>query len=208
MLTIYTAIFGGFDKLHPPEVVSPHLRYVCYTDDSTNVALHVETVVELPRFSCPNRSAKWYKLHPPPGDTLWIDGGYQVLSDPTPWLEGLTADVGLCGHAARACPYMEGKTVKRWRPAEGAILAKQLKRYRKEGLPPHFGLWEGGCIFRRDTPAVAEFNALWWSEIENGSLRDQTALSYCIWKTGIAVNTLPSRMPQMLRQHRHEMVMV
>jgi hypothetical protein len=70
---------------------------------------------------------------------------------------------------------------------DAVAIEDQLKRYKAEGYPGGPFVC-GGIIARRDTPEVREFNELWWSEYRDGQKRDQFALSYALWKTGVKVN--------------------
>ncbi len=52
------------------------------------------------------------------------------------------------------------------------------------------GLWAGGLIIRRHTPAVAAFNEVWWDFFKRGSTRDQLALPMAVAKTGMKIETI------------------
>ena len=42
--------------------------------------------------------------------------------------------------------------------------------------------YETGILLRMNTNRVHYFNDIWWSEIQNGSLRDQLSIPYVVWK--------------------------
>lgn len=202
MLTIYTAVYGKTYRLLPPEVRAPHLRYLCFTDDPANSAEGVETIIVPPVSEIPELAAKWHKWHPPEGPTLYLDSAYQLLSDPSPWMKCLTCDLGLCAHALRTCCYYEAKVIEKYRRWEGDKIRHQVWRYHRQKFPENFGLWEGGIIFRTPSKLVESFNVMVWEEICAGSIRDQLTIPYCLWSLGLRCDTLPSRMPDMVRQHR------
>ena len=66
------------------------------------------------------------------------------------------------------------------------IMRKQVDRYMQAGYPEHHGLVETTVLLRWHTPRVAEFNAAWWTELTNGSLRDQLSFNYVAWKQRMA----------------------
>jgi hypothetical protein len=67
------------------------------------------------------------------------------------------------------------------------VVNAQMARYRAAGYLAHHGLYENGVLMRRNTPALKEFEELWWREYSNGSVRDQLSMMYCAWATGISV---------------------
>lgn len=203
MLTIYTAIFGGRDRLHAPQFRAEGLRYLCFTDGPHNVADGVETIVEPPPSPCPIRAARYHKLHPPPGDTLWLDGAYQLLGDPRPLLSQLDSAVAMCPHPQRSCAYAEAAECAVLGLDDPAIIARQIERYHAKGFPENFGLWETGALFRRgDCPR--DWQELWWHEICHNSRRDQISLPWVLWKSRQRVTALPGpRWPGVLAWQGH-----
>ncbi|MCC7422019.1 MAG: DUF616 domain-containing protein [Planctomycetaceae bacterium] len=204
MLTVYTAIFGRRDRLLAPTFRHPEVKHLCFTDDPANVADGVETV-HIPSWEewTPNRQAKWFKLHPPTDDTLWIDGSYRLIGDPRPVFESVDA-LGLGKHPWRDCTYTEARECRRHRLDDIATIEMQMDAYRSEGFPERWGLWEGGLIFRRMAElSVRQWQTLWWREICAGSRRDQLSLPYSLWRTGVKVTTLTPRMPSLVEFHDH-----
>lgn len=59
----------------------------------------------------------------------------------------------------------------------------QADRYMAEGFPKHFGLVQTNIIYRKhNNPEVVALMNLWWSELKNGSHRDQMSFNYAVWK--------------------------
>jgi len=65
-----------------------------------------------------------------------------------------------------------------------------VDKYLKEGLAPT-QLWETGCLLRRNTSKVIDFNNIWWNEIQTNSIRDQLSIQYASWKAGVYINNFP-----------------
>lgn len=190
MLTIYTAIFGRRDQLYPPLFRHPEIQYVCYTNNKRNVAKGVETILVDPELPCLSRSSKWYKTHPPEGDSLWIDGVFQVVADPRPVLDRIPGDVAIRPHAKKTCLYIEAIQCAARESDTPAIILRQVLRYHKDGMPQGFGMWEGGAIFRRGS-CDRTWQERWWYELRHGSCRDQISLPYVVWRLGVEITPLP-----------------
>ena len=61
-MIVYTAIYGGKDKLLPPKVpLDKSVKLVCFTDEKSELteAAGWETIVVSPRFGDARMSAKW-----------------------------------------------------------------------------------------------------------------------------------------------------
>ncbi len=189
MLTVYSAIYGGRDIFHPPKWSGAGVAFVLYTDDPSLRGRPGVIVDMQPKYK-PPLMARWHKTHPPDGDSLWIDGIYQLIADPRPLLAGITTDVGLRPHPKHACLYHEAiKCAARKKDKPRRIL-RQAMRYITDGYPSVKGLWMGGMIYR-PASSPREWQDLWWDEIRQGSCRDQISLPYALWKTGATVSELP-----------------
>ena len=52
-------------------------------------------------------------------------------------------------------------------------------------MPEDWGLIENGWLLRRNTPALKDFEEMWFREIMESSLEDQMVMMYCLWKTDL-----------------------
>ena len=60
---------------------------------------------------------------------------------------------------------------------------------------PEF-LCQGRIIYRNNNSIVQNFNEIWWTHIQNGSVRDQLSLPYAINQSNIVAELLsPVRLP-------------
>ena len=62
---------------------------------------------------------------------------------------------------------------------------KLIKRYRQDGFPAHWGLFETGVLVRKhNDPRCISLMETWWNEFYHGPRRDQLSLTYAMWKLG------------------------
>lgn len=179
---VYTAMFGKYEELKEPTIVTPGWEYVCFSDTecysnvwSINKAMWNETN--------PQHRAREYKLNAFFGEqSIWLDASFQIncnLDDfwNKHYKDGITAP----RHPVRACAYREAQICMR-RDLDGKNVHKQINRYTSEGMPMNAGLISSGILMRDNSQQVKDFCALWWEQILNGSLRDQIGFAYCDWK--------------------------
>ena len=201
MITIYTAIYGDCDKLHQPAFQHRSIRYLCFTDNPSNTAIGVETIIDRPH-ECPARANRWHKTHPPSGTTIYVDGSYQLVGDPREFIDEMAGhQVALVKHNRHTCAYQEAIQIAARRKDEPQVILRQMMRYDRWGMPPGFGLWEGGVIYRHKE-TNRDWQDLWWKEIEGGSYRDQISLAYSLWQTKQPIHELASR-PACFKLHDH-----
>ena len=202
MDVIYTSISGGYDTLlpHPP---IKNTRFVAFVDDPKNQQnMGWELRILEPFCSDPTRNSKRYKVmahkaFPCAKHSLWIDGNVEIREDFS--LELLISihlarhDLALFNHPRRRCLYEEASSCSLRRVDDPHVIEQQMSRYRAEGYPENLGLTENRIILRRHTPSIEQLNEVWWSEICNGSRRDQLSLGYSLWKLGISHDVIPGK---------------
>lgn len=146
------------------------------------------------------KMARWCKImaheHLPNADvTIWVDGNVRLMMPPTQairrWLGD--ADLAIFNHYDRRCLYQEALFCRKKGKGRAKRLAAQMQAYRRAGMPQNWGLAETKCVIRRNTPAMRQFNKLWWSEIDHHSVRDQVSLPFVCWKLGIKWKVIPGR---------------
>lgn len=189
-LTVYTAIFGDIDQLHPPLFSSPNVTYVAFVETDFPYE-HNGWQCRPPFFRHENlrRQARQHKLlahvlFPDEKYTLWLDGSFTPKNDPRIFGSGLREDVPLAtfNHSQRSCVYQELEACVRLRKDDISTMRQQVGRYFAEGYPYHNGLVETCVVLRRREEKTDKFNELWWKELSNGSLRDQLSFNYAAWK--------------------------
>ena len=193
---VYTAIFGGYDQLKEPAVVTPGIRYVCFTDrdleSDTWEIVRVSTSESDPR-----RASRPFKIRPhayfKASYSLWVDASFTVGVDVRELIRRHLGSRNLAGfaHRERDCVFDEASVCAEWLLDDPRIIASQVLRYAGEGLPRHAGLFECGVLLRKHRPDVAALNELWWDEYGRGCCRDQISFGYSVWQTAFPVALMP-----------------
>lgn len=195
-LAVYSCIIGTYDAIPEPMYINPDIDYFLFTDqevenDSRWMKMDVSEWEEYGELSpvqlnrkikiLSHRYLKEYDY------SLYIDGNIQIAGDIYPILcnMGDTA-LGVHIHAGRDCAYMEGSAVELLKKSDPVTINQQLDRYRAEGFPEHFGLFQNSILVRnhRCDKCIALME-LWWDEYTKNNTRDQLSLPYVMWKNNI-----------------------
>jgi hypothetical protein len=182
---MYSANIGSKDVLQPPRVEPEGFEYVYFVDDKEQYESDTWDIREVPvDFGDTRLTARWYKTHPhllfSGEDTIWIDGNYTMIADPTPLF---VDDIVLFRHDAsgdRACLYAEAAACLKLGAGNPEMLRKQVEYYKRQGMPELNGLIASNVLLRK--PAAALLNEEWWDQIVKFSRRDQVSLPYVLWK--------------------------
>ena len=192
---VYTFIFGDYDELKPPAIVTPGWDYICFTDDAGlrsdiwDVRLSRRTaedrLLDNKRFASKHTILSHQYL---PGYDFSLSLGAQLELNCN--LDELMQehfragdDMMIC-YWERECVYDEAEWCKRRLRDDPERIDAQMQRYHTEGYPARNGLYMGGIIARwHDRASVQAMCNLWWDEHRRGSRRDQLSLTYAIWKS-------------------------
>lgn len=220
-IVLYSCVVNGVDRLDhllgssfPPD---PQVRRVLFTDVPAcqiPQAKHWQILRPCWGHINPRRVARYHKINahlvlPEADCSIWLDGAYEILPNfrPREFCQAVLAsrDLAAFEHPLRDCVYQEADACVYWRKGYPQLLRRQVQRYREEGYPEHAGLVETGCVCRRHTPQIRQFNERWWQEIEAHSLRDQLSFNYAAWKLGISYAHVPGSgyASRHFRYHRH-----
>lgn len=133
-----------------------------------------------------------HEMFPSAAYTVWLDGNLRLKPHlklnnvlnlrPGSWF--VTAEHG------RGCVYKEAAECLRLGLDDPAVIQRQVRRYRLEGLPADAGLYETRMIVREHNDCIRDLNLAWWAEVEGGCCRDQVALPYAVWKEDRHVTTI------------------
>lgn len=187
---IYTAIFGGKDELKEISFPERNVDYICFTDQDINSKTW-QIIKVPPLFDKPRMSAKIFKILPhlfvrDYDYTLWIDGAFVTKNFKMKALVKKylkNENFALIIHPDRICLYEEAKVCIEWKLDDEATIKKQVEQYNKEGYPKNNGLSACGFLLRKNkSEGVKIFDNAWWTEIKNGSIRDQISFNYVAWK--------------------------
>ena len=203
---IYTAIFGGYDKLPEPTFLPEGWDFICFTD--TDIISEHWTINKVPAiYEDSTRNARKYKLLPhrwfPQYEySLWVDGNIIIRDNINELIQKYLSDSNLAVHDhnqnvldPRNCVYDEANTIFYFGKKNGnykddpQIIHKQIQGYADEGYPQKNSLAVTMQLLRRHNESdCIETMEQWWQEIKYNSKRDQLSFNYCMWKTGMRFN--------------------
>jgi len=173
-----------------------HMNKIIYTSITNNFEKVRNDILVLSNSAFPSsrKCARFNKCFPPVCDySLWIDGNTFPKFNIDYYIDNFLNEHDMCvfKHPIRDCIYDEAEACSILSLDDSSIIKSQMDKYRKENYPSHNGLAATTYVLRRHTHKILEFNDLWWTEINNGSIRDQLSFDYCCWKLDIKYNTFP-----------------
>lgn len=193
-IVVYTAVFGGYDKIRPPlQHYGEEAHYYVVTEPATEVPEPVKHIYGMPSAFdeevSPRMQSRWYKMHPhvsfPDAEiTIWHGGNIQLTASPewmvSKWL--CDADIALFKHPHRNCVYREAEAVVGMGKTPKAKVEKWVKALRLSAYPAGNGLSACWFMIRRNNAMMKDFNELWYAYMENYRLeRDQLFFDYLLW---------------------------
>jgi len=197
---VFTALYGGYDKLRDPAVISDGWDYICFTNDK-DLKSSVWKIIVMDLNLIPSIAVRYVFTHsrlllPDHSVSLKVDSSIHIIGDLNKLMESDyydgSKDLNLMKHPCRDCIYKEADIVVQYGIDKSGRPQEQMKRYRAEGYPENNGLPANGIVFRNNSPEVALFDELWFKEILSGSHRDQLSFQYVFWKYNlITYNTFP-----------------
>lgn len=184
--TIYTGIFGNYDNLKTPQVITPGWKYLCFTDQ--NLKSDVWEIIRRPMFpEGATRTARYYKImfhrHIESEFSMWVDGSFIINTDLNQWWEKHVKEPVTCiKHPVRTCAYKEiGVCIQRNIDAAD-LLIKQNTNYKRAGLPAQNGLIASGILMRKLNQLAIDLCDLWYQQVQLYSARDQIGFAYAGWR--------------------------
>jgi hypothetical protein len=199
-VAVYTAIYGGYDRLWGREPI-PDVDFYCFTDDPSLDAPPPWQIVPSPaRFDHPRMSAKWFKMHPHLAlpdhrHTIWVDGSIKVRADSFATdMVGFLGDsgIGLLRHPDRKDIFEEAEASMTMTRYQGQPIREQIEHYRAEGYTPENGLYFCGVIVRdNEDDAVRRLNEAWMAENVRWTYQDQISLPFLLWRLGVTPAVIP-----------------
>lgn len=196
-IVVYTCIVGNYEKLIEPFLKFDNIDYVAFLDNQEKSA--VWNIKEIPSKIKKLENAtiinRYIKFHPYEifskdnyDYAIYIDGNIKVMSNLTNFVYAVNSKTGLAlhHHRFRNCIYKEIEVCRLIKKGNYKNMKIQKDRYKNEGFPIEFGLYECPVIVSdlKNKNAKNILNS-WWDEFVNSeSFRDQISLPYIIWKNG------------------------
>jgi hypothetical protein len=201
-IIVYSVSTGGYDELRTPIVFDPNIRYILFTDNKyfKSDVWEVNHIDFIDNNLDNRRKARYLKLNPhlvlPNHDiSIWIDHCYiprfnnaqELLTE----INFFDTNIMCYKHDVRQCIYSESEEVKSQRLDYYDIINSQMSKYRMEGFPSNYGLFDSGFTIRKNNKNVNKFNEIWWDEVKNFSARDQLSQVYSSWTSGVIITPIP-----------------
>lgn len=180
MKVCYTALFGPYDDLKEPTVITEGWRYICYTDQPLTSPVW-EIVQRDVLDNDPRRTARWFKIMVWVDweFSMWIDAAFQINVDLNDWwARSFVLPFSCARHPLRTCVYREVASCIANNRGEAELLLKQEQAYRAEGIEAwNDRLITSGVLMRQNTATCIELCEKWWAEVVKHSTRDQVAFA-------------------------------
>ena len=199
-IVVYTCITGNYDLLKEPLLDFDNVEYVCFTNNMENIQTVKNTKWKIKKIPAQIASLnsntlinRYIKLHPHKlfqdvDYAVYVDGNIKMISFLGAYLMKTKEKAGIAiyAHNQRGCAYDEANSCILRKKGNKSYIEQQMARYKAEGFPKNFGLYECTIIATdlRNETAHQVFEA-WWKEfVDSKSLRDQLSLPYVMWKNG------------------------
>ena len=212
-VVVYTTIFENYDTLRAPLVRDRSVQWVCITDRvPANTRGWEIRLIDTQGVPHPFR-ARGHKIlshlaFPGADATVYMDGHIQLKASPRELIARYLADSDLAmfRHPERDGVYDELDACARLDKDDAHMLAKIGARYRALGVPARGFLHSGGVMLRRNSPDIANLNEVWMEELRSSGVRDQPALCYALWKTGLVPTTIDQNIwdNDLVQHHVHK----
>lgn len=196
---VYSCVTGGYDHPRSSVCIIPEVYPILFTDKEIDCKTWNLIVIgeDTLRFDN-NLVNRYFKMHPHQlflhGESvLYIDGNVRLISDIRE-LCGIARQsrlgIAMHRHALRDCAYEEMKHCIKHGIGNKIMTTKQMRKYKSEGFPSHFGLTEATVIaFDLSNRMCGQILDAWWIEyLESASGRDQFSFPYTIWKNGFTMS--------------------
>ena len=188
---VFTALFGDYDELKDPVVVSPGWDYIVFTDQ--DVRSDIWQVCRVNHYMDPQRMARMVKVkwheYIEHDLSLWLDCSFDIRCDiQTFWDRWYVEPFSVPKHPIRDCVYREIESCIVNQRGDEQELLRQKAAYKAEGMPNFNGIITSGVMMRRRCDFIMDICNDWWMEIEKYSVRDQVAFAKVAWKWGFKYN--------------------
>lgn len=177
-MIIYTAIFGPYEEIKTPLIITPGWEYICFTDQ--DITSDVWKIVKVPPASDPKRQTNEFKImyykYVHDSYSVWVDASFYINCDLSKWWQkNFRGSITFMKHPDRDCFYEEAEKCIELKKDDEDIIRRQMNCYRSFNLPEHGGMVAAGIIMREDNLKTRAFCQHWAHYLSLGSKRDQLA---------------------------------
>lgn len=202
---IYMALFGKYDKVLEPVIVSDNCDYYIFTDQDIDknsiwkkVDLSYEQNKYIEKLSAieKNRFFKMlgYQYFSDYKFSIYIDANMEIYGELSRFdvYANTRSGIAMYNHPARKCIYDEAQAciiMGKVRKKDAKI---QMRKYFDQGMPKNYGMCECNVIVRQTSNMICKkLMKEWWIEFNKSIVkRDQIVFPYILWKNGININEI------------------
>jgi hypothetical protein len=199
---IYTAVFGGYDRVYSPLCPDAGADYVIVTDDPDTRVPGWRTLYAdgsgFPTAKAANlyHRALIHRVLTGYDVSLYVDGNVRLIGDTRSLFRAFEASGAALSahrHHRRSTVAEEVETVIAMSlVADPSAARREYDDYIADGFPDNLGLMENGVILKNHRhPELDAAMELWWRQFSVYLTRDQLSLPYVLWKTGLSVDVIP-----------------
>ena len=199
-IAVYKCITGNYDKIIAPEYKSERVDYILFTNNK-NVKSDDWKIVYIDNVDGLNDAMlnRYVRMHP--GRFLngydyavYVDGNMIIYSDLSCLVNRINKKYGVAFsmHSTRKKITSEYAACRALKKGNDEKMHAQIDRYLSEGMPNDYGLLETTVIaIDLKNKRAIDILDRWWDEfLSAGSMRDQVALPYVLWKNNIKVTEI------------------
>ena len=198
-IAIYTAIFGGKDKLRSPidHLENDNWDYFLFTDDREIRSDIYQIHLRHPIYNDVAKNARYFKILGDPilnnyDIVLWHDANIQLVHSEIDRLLQYAKNnfISTFTHPHRDCFYSEAMTCIRTNKDFSLRILKQAFIYFLKGMPAKEGMYSTGILIKNFTYLQKDVLAFWWKETLNHSRRDQLSFAYVVYRHKLDVKVI------------------
>lgn len=202
---VYMALFGKYDTILEPVVISDNCDYYIFTDQKVNddsiwkkIQLTEEQKHKIEKMTGveKNRFFKMlgYQYFKEYEYSIYIDTNMEIYYDLSKLdvYADIDSGIAMYNHPARGCIYNEAQVCVISGKASKKDVKKQTKKYKELGMPADYGMCECNVIVRQTAnPKCKLIMNEWWTEFGASCVkRDQIVFPYVLWKNNIAIDEI------------------
>jgi hypothetical protein len=180
-MTIFTCIFGDYDTLKEPTIVTKNWRYVCFTNQ--DLKSNVWEIRKINLGFSDSLLARYHKImfyrHIEDRYSIYIDGSFQVTCNLDEfWKNNFAAPISCIKHLWRDCLYEEAAVCIEQGRGNAKVIQAQMDHYKEKNLNKHSGLIQSGILLRENCKETNDLCYEWFTQVQQFSSRDQLSFAF------------------------------
>lgn len=189
-MTIYTVIFGPYEELKEPLIITSGWNYIAFTDQP--LSSKVWKIIQVKTWEDKRMHSREHKInfdrYIEDYESIYIDGSFRINCDLNNWWSRrFISPATFVNHPRRNCVFEEIKRCILHKRCDIGKLTRQREAYTGI-LGKGKGVIQSGLMMRQRTPEVISLMREWWEELQKYSTRDQISMAFVA--RGRKINTI------------------